>query len=115
MRHYQERMLELTGGNSLRSRLQGDNEVTQKIKKNIRILDAMDSFELASNHKDIFTPSSQKLIAEKANVELDSVESLIREHDMLRADCRWYKIRQQFNRPLPRSEEREILATRDRP
>ena len=116
LRHYQERMLELTGGTSLQSRLQGDNEIVKKIKTNIRILDTMDPFELASNHKDIFTPLSKRLIAEKANVEEDAVENLIREHDMLRADRRWYKIRQQFNRPLPRtSEEREILATRDRP
>ncbi len=115
-RHYQERMLQVTGGTGVKALLQGENEVVKRIKTNIRILEAMNVYELASNHKDVFTIHSKRLIAEKANVTLEAVDNLIREHDMLRADRRWYKIRKQFNRPLPRTaEEREVLATRDRP
>ena len=116
MRHYQEQMLELTGAHSLQSRVSGESELTRKLRKNIKILEAMSARELASNHKEVFTAMDRRLIAEKAGVELDAVDNLIREHDMLRADRRWYKIRMQFNRPLPRTpEEREVLATRDRP
>jgi hypothetical protein len=116
MRHYQEQMLELVGANKLQSKVTGEGEMAKKLRKNIRMLEAMDAYELASNHKDVFTKLSQQLIAEKANVEVKDIENLIQEHDMLRADRRWYKIRMQFKRPLPRTaDEREVMATRDRP
>merc|ERR1711862_42576 len=38
------------------------------------------------------------------------------EHDILRGDRRWYKILEQFQRPLPKTfEDRQFLAEFDRP
>merc|ERR1719447_1828412 len=38
------------------------------------------------------------------------------EHDILRADRRWYQIRMQFNKPLPQSfDDRSHMGEYDRP
>merc|ERR1719160_1507554 len=72
--------------------------------------------ELASNHKSVFTKEAIKLIAEKAEADRSFVNNVLDTHDMLRADRRWYMIRQQFGKALPRSfEDREFLAEYDRP
>jgi len=86
------------------------------LRQKIRILDAMNPVELASNHKSIFTRSAKRLIAQKANVPYKEVEALILEHDGLRADRKWYQTRLAMNRELPSTmEERERWATLDRP
>ena len=117
-RHYQERMLELLGGVGFKGWVQRNqkNPLLDRTRRSIAILSAMNPYELASNHKSVFSSESKRLIAEKAGVPVKLVEELIAEHDMLRGDRRWYQIRQQFGRDLPKSaEEREILAQRDRP
>ena len=86
------------------------------LRQKIRILDAMNAVELASNHKSIFTRSAKRLIAQKASVETKEVDALILEHDGLRADRKWYKTRQAMNLSLPETmEQREQWATLDRP
>ena len=86
------------------------------IRQKIKILDSMNAVELASNHKSIFTRRAKKLIAQRAGVDFKEVESLILEHDGLRADRRWYQTRTLLNKPLPATmEERDRLATFDRP
>jgi hypothetical protein len=86
------------------------------VRQKIKILDAMNPIELASNHKSVFTRSAKKLIAEKAGVAVKEVDALILEHDGLRADRKWYQTRQAMNLSLPTTmEERERWATLDRP
>jgi hypothetical protein len=86
------------------------------IRQKIRILDAMNPVELASNHKSIFTRTAKKLIAQRAGVPLKEIDALILEHDGLRADRKWYQTRLAMNLPLPETmEERERWATLDRP
>ena len=86
------------------------------VRQKIKILDAMNAVELGSNHKSIFTRSAKKLIAQRAGVDYKEVESLILEHDGLRADRKWYQTRRLLNLPLPQTmEERDKLATFDRP
>lgn len=69
------------------------------------------------------------LIAEKSNTTVSFVKQVIMEHDVLRADRRWYqrlggcrrlgrgpRILAQFDRRQPTSfEERSFLAEFDRP
>ena len=117
-RHYQERMLELLGGTGFKGWISKDqpNPLLDKTKQTIRVLSRMNSFELASNHKSAFTAQALRDIAEAAGVEEAAVREVLLEHDMLRADRRWYQIRTQFGRPLPRcSEEKNNLALFDRP
>ena len=86
------------------------------LRQKIKILDAMNSIELASNHKSVFTKASKKLIAHSACVSMKEVDALILEHDGLRADRKWFQTRQILMLPLPSSmEERERLAPFDRP
>jgi len=86
------------------------------LRQKIKIMDAMDPVELASNHKSIFTRRGKKLIAQRAGVDVNEVESLILEHDGLRADRKWYQTRMLLKLPLPQTmEERDRLATFDRP
>merc|ERR1712216_436668 len=41
---------------------------------------------------------------------------VIMEHDILRADRKWYMILEQFSRPLPQTfEDRQLMAEYDRP
>jgi hypothetical protein len=88
----------------------------RSIRQKLRILDAMNPVELASNHKSIFTRSAKKLIAQKAKVAFKDVDELLLEHDGLRADRKWFMTRQALNLPLPSTmEERERWATLDRP
>ena len=76
----------------------------------------MNAYELASNHKSVFTYDAIGNIAKAANSTPKVVNQLIDEHDSLRGDRRWYQIREQFGRDLPASPEaKEILARRDRP
>ena len=117
-RHYQERMLELLGGTGFKGWISKDqpNPLLDKTKQTIRILSRMNPFELASNHKSAFTAQALRDIAEAAGVKEAAVREVLLEHDMLRADRRWYQIRTQFGRPLPRcSEEKNNLALFDRP
>merc|ERR1719181_1048225 len=76
----------------------------------------MTPVELASNHKRVFTKEAIKLIAEKSGQKEQFVHQVIMEHDILRADRRWYQILQQFDRPLPKTfEDRQFMAEFDRP
>jgi len=86
------------------------------VRQKIKILDAMNSVELSSNHKSIFRQISKRLIARKAGVDMKEVESLILEHDGLRADRKWYQTRMLMKQELPKTmEERERWANLDRP
>ena len=86
------------------------------LRQKIQILDAMNSVELASNHKSIFTLAAKKLIAQRAKVARKEVDALLLEHDGLRADRKWYQTRLAMKLPLPASmEQRERLSTLDRP
>ena len=51
----------------------------------------MTPVELASNHKSVFDAQAMSLIAEKAKVTVGFVRQVIMEHDVLRADRRWYQ------------------------
>ena len=116
-RHYQEKTLEAMGGTGFKGWLQKNqkNSTIEQTALKIKILSCMTPYELASNHKSVFTPESKRSLAQAAGVTPDSIEELLNEHDFNRADRRWYQIRQQFRRPLPRSpEEKEFLAKRDR-
>eukprot|EP00913_Durusdinium_trenchii_P014969 g14041.t1 len=76
----------------------------------------MTPVELASNHKSVFNSRSIALIAEKSNTTVKFVNQVILEHDVLRADRRWYQILAQFDRPQPKSfEDRSFMAEYDRP
>jgi len=114
---YQRKMIDLLGGNSWTRRLQGESKDLEFLEKQLKVLEAMTPVELASNHKSVFTKQSIRLIAEKSGC--DSVEFVTRvlfTHDSLRADRKWFMIRQQFGKPLPRTlEERAMWAEYDRP
>lgn len=117
-RHYQEKMLELLGGTGFKGWLQKNqkNPILDETRLKIRILAKMTPFELASNHKSVFTHETIQQLAKAADTTPRIVEELLKEHDILRADRRWYQIRSQFRRELPRTpEDKEILAKRDRP
>lgn len=86
------------------------------VRQKIQILDAMNAVELGSNHKSIFNRRAKKLISQKAGVDFKEVDSLLLEHDGLRADRKWYQTRAMLNLALPSTmEERDRLATFDRP
>lgn len=86
------------------------------LRQKIQILDCMNAVELASNHKSIFSRLDRKLIAKRSGVTLKEIDALLLEHDGLRADRKWYQIRQTMNLPLPATmEERDRLSTLDRP
>ena len=86
------------------------------LRQKLKILDSMNAVELASNHKSVFQRFSKRLIAQKAKVSLKEVDSLILEHDALRADRKWYQTRNLLKLPLPMSmEERERWSVFDRP
>ena len=117
-RFYQEKTLELLGGTGLKGWLQKNqkNPILDETRLKIRILSKMTPFELGSNHKSIFTRESISQLAKSAETTARIVEDLLKEHDILRADRKWYQIRSQFRRDLPRTpEEKELLAKRDRP
>jgi hypothetical protein len=117
-RHYNEKSLELLGGTGFKGWIQKNqkNPVLDQTRLKIKILSCMNPFELSSNHKSVFTPESIRALAESSGATEEDVKELIKEHDILRGDRRWYQIRLQFRRDLPRSiEEKEILAKRDRP
>merc|ERR1719160_1740647 len=104
------------GAYGWRRRLQGDDPAIQHLEKELKVLEAMTPVEMASNHKSVFTRESVKLIAEKSGQREQFVYQVIMEHDVLRADRRWYKILQQFNRPIPKTfEDRQFYAEFDRP
>merc|ERR1712072_975537 len=88
----------------------------QHLEKELKVLEAMTPVEMASNHKSVFTSEAVKLIAEKSGQKETFVLQVIMEHDILRADRRWYKILEQFDRPLPKTfEDRQFYAEFDRP
>lgn len=115
--NYQSKMVEIVGGGAAwRRALDRDNPILQQFEKELRVLDAMTPVELASNHKSVFTTDSKKLIAEKSEASVKFVDEVIRDHDILRADRRWYKIRKQFGKPLPKDfEDRSHMSRFDRP
>jgi hypothetical protein len=116
MAAYQRKILDLMGAYGWMRRLQGDDPAIQHLEKELKVLEAMTPVEMASNHKSVFTRESVKLIAEKSGQREQFVYQVIMEHDVLRADRRWYKILQQFNRPLPKTfEDRQFYAEFDRP
>ena len=86
------------------------------LRQKLKVLDAMNPIELASNHKSIFTREAKKLVAQQAGVPLKEVEAILLEHDGLRADRKWYQTRMAMGLALPKTmEERERWATLDRP
>mmetsp|Transcript_67374 Transcript_67374/g.121404 ORF Transcript_67374/g.121404 Transcript_67374/m.121404 type:complete len:361 (-) Transcript_67374:70-1152(-) len=113
---YQRKVLDLMGAHSFMRRFQGDDPSVAHLEKELRVLEAMTPVELASNHKSIFTKEVVKLIAEKSGATVKFVDQVILEHDILRADRRWYQILKQFDRPMPQSfEDRSFMAEYDRP
>jgi len=114
---YQRKLVDLMGGNSWRRRLGEQNKDVEFLEKQLKVLEAMNPVELASNHKSVFTKESIKLISEKSGVDSrEFVDRVIFTHDALRADRKWFMIRQQFGKRLPRSmEERAEWAEYDRP
>eukprot|EP00929_Paragymnodinium_shiwhaense_P089645 TRINITY_DN49795_c0_g1_i1.p1 TRINITY_DN49795_c0_g1~~TRINITY_DN49795_c0_g1_i1.p1 ORF type:complete len:359 (+),score=71.00 TRINITY_DN49795_c0_g1_i1:129-1205(+) len=113
---YQQKLLDLLGAYSWRRRLSSDDKNVKHLEKELRVLNAMTPIELASNHKRIFTKEAKKLIAEKAGVTEKFVQQVIMFHDVMRADRRWYMIREQFGKKLPQSfEDRQQMAEYDRP
>lgn len=116
MAAYQQKVLHLMGGYGWTRKLSGDDQHIKQLENELKVLEAMSPIELASNHKSVFTPEAIKLIAEKSGQEQKFVNNIILEHDILRADRRWYKILQQFGRQLPKSfEDRQFMAEYDRP
>lgn len=108
----------MLGGTGFKGWLQKNqkNPILDETRLKIKILSKMTPYELASNHKSIFTRESIAQIAKSAETTPRIVEDLLKEHDILRADRKWYQIRSQFRRDLPRTpEEKELLAKRDRP
>ncbi|KAF4671461.1 hypothetical protein FOZ61_000083 [Perkinsus olseni] len=115
-KNYQEKVLEASGAHSMRAKFSEESAGIEHIKKGIKVLAAMNPIELASNHRDVFTERSRKLIAEKAGVSKEFVIQVILEHDALRGDRKWYMIRKQYNMPMPKTfEDREFMAKYDRP
>lgn len=113
---YQRKVLDKMGAFSWRRRLQADDPSIQHLEKELKVLEAMTPVELASNHKSVFTREAIKLIAEKASATDRFVNSVIMQHDILRADRRWYMILEQFGKTLPRDfEDRQYMAEYDRP
>jgi len=113
---YQRKVLELMGATGWRRRLMQDEKSVVDLEKELTVLEAMTPAELASNHKSVFNSESVKLIAEKSKQTERFVKQVILSHDMLRADRRWYKILEQFGKPLPKSfEDRNDWAEYDRP
>merc|ERR1719375_1574481 len=116
MMAYQRKILDLMGAYGWRRKIQADDPSIQHLEKELRVLEAMTPVELASNHKSVFTKESIKLIAEKSGTKESFVNQVIMEHDILRADRKWYKILEQFNRPVPKTfEDRQYYAEFDRP
>lgn len=116
MAAYQRKVLELAGATGWRRRIASDEPSILHLEKELRVLEAMTPAELMSNHKSVFTPESKKLIAEKAGTTVKYVDQVIMEHDILRADRRWYKILTQFGRALPKTfEDRQFMGEYDRP
>ncbi|KAF4692263.1 hypothetical protein FOZ60_013799 [Perkinsus olseni] len=88
-KNYQEKVLEASGAHSMRAKFSEESAGIEHIKKGIKVLAAMNPIELASNHRDVFTERSRKLIAEKAGVSKEFVNQVILEHDALRGDRKW--------------------------
>eukprot|EP00434_Breviolum_minutum_P022414 symbB.v1.2.019786.t1/scaffold1634.1/size108475/14 len=113
---YQRKLMDLLGAFSWRRRFAADDPNVAHLEKELRVLEAMTPVELASNHKSVFDKQSIALIAEKSNTSVNFVNQVILEHDVLRADRRWYQILAQFDRPQPKSfEDRSFMAEYDRP
>lgn len=116
MAAYQRKVLELAGATGWRRRFSADEPSILHLEKELRVLEAMTPTELQSNHKSVFTKEAKKLIAEKAGCTVRYVDQVLLEHDILRADRRWYKIRLQFKKPLPATfEDRAHMGEYDRP
>lgn len=116
MAAYQRKVLELMGATGWRRRFTADDPSITHLEKELKVLEAMTPVELMSNHKRVFTHEAKKLIAEKSGTTEKFVEQVFLEHDILRADRKWYMIREQFGKPLPKSfEDRQLMAEYDRP
>lgn len=138
-RRYNLKLYDLYGGNKAKAkpaqkRNELDEDFAERVKKweqdvaksqdpsvralrqKIKILDSMNSIELASNHKSIFSRITKRLIAHKAGVSVKEVDAVLLEHDGLRADRKWYQTRNLLKLPLPASmDERERWSAFDRP
>lgn len=116
MAAYQMKLLDLMGAYGWRRRLSQDDPNIQRLEKELKVLEAMTPVELASNHKSVFSREAIKLIGEKSGTSEKFVNEVIMEHDILRGDRRWYKILEQFKRPLPKNfDDRQHMAEYDRP
>lgn len=120
MAAYQRKVLDLIGANGFiqqqMMKMQGKDANVLHLEQELKVLEAMTPVELASNHKSVFTREAIQLIAEKAGSTVKFVDQVLLEHDILRADRRWYRILEQFGRPLPKTfEERGLMAEYDRP
>lgn len=116
MAAYQRKVLDLMGATGWRRRMSADDPSVLHLEKELKVLEAMTPVELASNHKKVFTVEAVKLIAERSGATEKFVNQVLMEHDILRADRKWYAILEQFNKPLPRSfEDRQHMAEYDRP
>lgn len=115
--NYQRKMIDLLGGHTWRHKLTQQNDPNiEHLEKETRVLEAMTLPELRSNHYSVFDTESKKMIAEKANATVEFVDQVLMMHDAMRADRRWYKIRQQFGRRLPTDfADRQQMAEMDRP
>ncbi|CAD7956504.1 unnamed protein product [Amoebophrya sp. A25] len=90
-------------------------DLTQ-VDKNILVLKAMTPRERQSNCQLAFSQEALRLIAEKADCSVPRVIQVLNEHSKLRGDRRWFQIRLQFGRRLPRDiAERDLMAQYDRP
>jgi hypothetical protein len=113
---YQRKLLDLMGALGWRRRLSDGDASVQHLEKTLKVLEAMTPVELASNHKSVFTREAVRMIAERSGTTVKFTDQIILEHDILRGDRKWYKIRQQFGKPLPRSfEDRQLMGEYDRP
>eukprot|EP00927_Polykrikos_kofoidii_P068320 TRINITY_DN63689_c0_g1_i1.p1 TRINITY_DN63689_c0_g1~~TRINITY_DN63689_c0_g1_i1.p1 ORF type:complete len:379 (+),score=55.62 TRINITY_DN63689_c0_g1_i1:82-1218(+) len=113
---YQRKLLDLMGANGWRRRLSEADPSILHLEKELRVLEVMTPIELASNHKRVFTKDAIRLIAEKSATSVSFVDQVIMEHDILRADRRWYMILEQFGKPLPKTfEDRQHMGEYDRP
>lgn len=116
MAAYQRKVLELMGATGWKRRMSADDPSVLHLEKELKVLEAMTPVELASNHKKVFTIEAIKLIAERSGATEKFVNQVIMEHDILRADRKWYAILEQFKKPLPRTfEDRQYMAEYDRP
>jgi hypothetical protein len=116
MLEWTDKILDLSGSTGVRGKMSTKTQEVENLEKSKRVLEAMTTAELASNDKRVFTHEALKLIAKKAEADLDYVNQVLTQHDMLRGDRRWMQIRKQYGRPFPATwSDRQLEAEFDRP